>query len=118
MQDCVDKFNRKYEGLATANIEFECHLPPFEKAEDDFIPELHTKVCNKLGIQNEVSSFHAGAETHIYCQHTNSSGEKFSPFLLGLADIYNMHSAEERVDYTTLLKGYDIIREFFIEFNK
>lgn len=117
MRKCVDEFNKKYDGLAKAEITFEVHLPPFEKADDDSIPELHTKVCNRLGIQNEVSSFHAGAETHIYAHNKNSKGETFMPFLLGLADVFNMHSANEKVDYTTLIKGYSIIKELFIEFN-
>ena len=118
MKSCVDNFNKKYDGLAVAEIEFEVHLPPFERADDDSIPELHTKVCDMLGIKNEVSSFHAGAETHIYAHQKNSKGETFMPFLLGLADVYNMHSANEKVDYKTLLKGYSIIKELFIEFNK
>lgn len=117
MKSLVEKFNKKYEGLALAEIEFEIHLPPFEKADDDSIPELHTKVCERLGIQNEVSSFHAGAETHIYAHQKNSKGQTFMPFLLGLADVYNMHSANEKVDYKTMLKGYDIIENLFIEFN-
>lgn len=117
MKKCVDDFNKKYDGLAKAEITFEVHLPPFEKADDDSIPELHTKVCKKLGIQNEVSSFHAGAETHIYAHQKNSKGETFMPFLLGLADVFNMHSANEKVDYKTLLKGYEIIKELFKEFN-
>ena len=117
MKKCVDDFNKKDDGLAKAEITFEVHLPPFEKADDDSIPELHTKVCKKLGIQNEVSSFHAGAETHIYAHKKNSKGETFMPFLLGLADVFNMHSANEKVDYKTLLKGYEIIKELFKEFN-
>ena len=40
------------------------------------------------------------------------------PVLLGLADVYNMHSAEEKVDYKTLLKGYEVIKNTFAEFNK
>lgn len=118
MTKCVEDFNKKYEGLAKAEITFAVHLPPFEKADDDLIPELHTKVCNRLGIQNEVSSFHAGAETHIYANNVNANGDKFKPFLLGLADVYNMHSANEKVNYKTLLSGYDIIFELFKEFNK
>lgn len=117
MSSLVEKFNKKYEGLAKAEIEFEIHLPPFEKADDDSIPELHTKVCERLGIQNEVSSFHAGAETHIYAHQKNAKGQTFMPFLLGLADVYNMHSANEKVDYKTMLKGYDIIENLFLEFN-
>ncbi|MBR3889155.1 M20/M25/M40 family metallo-hydrolase [bacterium] len=117
MSNLVDDFNKKYDGLASAEISFEVHLPPFEKADDDLIPNLHTKVCEKLGIQNEVSSFHAGAETHIYAHKQNSKGETFMPFLLGLADVYNMHSANEKVDYKTMLKGFEIIEQLFIEFN-
>ena len=117
MVSIVDKFNKKYEGLASAEIKFEIHLPPFVKVDDDRIEKVHTRACEKLCIKNEISSFHAGAETHIYANKNNKHGEKFRPFLLGLADIYNMHSAREKVDYKSLLKGYDIIRETFIEFN-
>ena len=117
MSSIIEKFNKKYDGLAKAEINFEIHLPPFVKVDDDRIEKVHTRACEKLGIKNEISSFHAGAETHIYANKTNKQGEKFRPFLLGLADIYNMHSAREKVDYKSFLKGYDIIRETFIEFN-
>ena len=82
MKNCVDNFNQKYKNLAAAEIKFEVHLPPFEKADDNSIPELHTKVCQRLGIQNEVSSFHAGAETHIYAHNKNSKGETCMPSYL------------------------------------
>ncbi len=118
MVSIVEKFNKKYEGLAEANIEFEVHLLPFEKADDDRIEIAHTKACDTVGIKNDISSFHAGAETHIYCHNKNSKGETFMPVLLGLADVYNMHSASEKVDYKTLLKGYEVIKNTFIEFNK
>ena len=118
MASIVAKFNAKYEGLAKAEIEFEMHLPPFEKAEDDRIEKVHTEACRRAGIKNDISSFHAGAETHIYCQHKNSKGETFMPMLLGLADVYNMHSANERVDYKSLLKGYEVIKNTFIVFNE
>ena len=118
MASIVAKFNSKYEGLAEATIEFEEHLPPFERAEDDRIERVHTEACRRAGIKNDISSFHAGAETHIYCQHKNSKGETFMPMLLGLADVYNMHSANEKVDYKSLLKGYEVIRNTFIIFNE
>ena len=47
----------------------------------------------------------------------NAKGETFMPSLLGLADVYNMHSAAEKVDYKTLIKGYEVIRNTFEEFN-
>lgn len=118
MVSIVEEFNKQYAGLAEAEIEFEVHLLPFEQADDDRIQKVHTQACEKIGVKNEISSFHAGAETHIYCHNKNSKGETFLPSLLGLADIYNMHSSEERVDYNTILKGYDIIKNVFIEYNK
>ena len=117
MQSIVDKFNEKYEGLAEANIEFEVHLLAFEKADDDRIEIAHTKACERAGIKNDISSFHAGAETHIYCHNKNAKGEIFMPSLLGLADVYNMHSASEKVDYKTLIKGFEVIKNTFEEFN-
>lgn len=118
MSSIVNDFNKEYEGLAVAEINFEVHLLPFEQADDDRIEKAHTKACERAGIRNEISSFHAAAETHIYCHNKNSKGETFMPSLLGLADVYNMHSAEEKVDYKTLLKGYEVIKNTFEEFNK
>ena len=117
MTSIVDKFNKKYEGLAIAEIEFEVHLLPFEKADDDRIEIAHTEACKRAGIENKIESFHAGAETHIYCHNKNANGKTFMPSLLGLADVYNMHSAEEKVDYKTLLKGYEVIKNTFLVFN-
>ena len=118
MQSLVDDFNTQYKGLAEAQIEFEVHLLPFEQADDDRIQRAHTEACARIGVENEISSFHAGAETHIYCHNKNINGEKFMPSLLGLADIYNMHSAEEKVDYATILKGYEIVKNTFLVFNE
>ena len=118
MVDCINRFNEKYQGLASAEIEFSIHLLPFEKSGDDLIPQVHTEASQLAGIKNSVESFHAGAETHIYAHNVNKNGEKFIPFLVGSADVYNMHSAEERVDYHTLIKGFEVLENFFNVFNK
>lgn len=118
IEEKVADFNQKYYGLAKAEIIFSMHLPPFEKTQDTLIEKLHASVCQKLNITPDVTSFHAGAETHIYAQNTNAKGEKFLPFLLGLADIYNMHSNSEKVNYKSLLKGYELLKLSFIEFNQ
>lgn len=118
MVSIIDNFNKKYEGLAQAEIEFEIHLLPFERVEDDRVEKAFAQGAKNAEVDFEISSFHAGAETHIYCQKQNNKGETFAPFLLGLADIYNMHSAEERVDYNTILKGYEILKNTFVEFNR
>lgn len=117
MKSLVDEFNSKYAGLAEAEIKFETHLKPFEKADDDRVENVYRRACEKAGVNYEISSFHAGAETHIYCHNKNADGVTFMPFLLGLADVFNMHSASEMVDYKTMLKGYEVLKDTFIEFN-
>mgnify|MGYP004663516105 CR=1 FL=1 len=93
-------------------------MPAFEKSDDTYIPEVFKRAAEELGVKYEINSFHAGAETHIYCQHKNAKGETFIPFLMGLADLYNMHSADEKMDYKSFLKGYKLLSQFFFEFNK
>lgn len=118
MQVIVDAFNKKHEGIATATIVFTEKMPMFEKNDDEYLPILFETVSRKLGIEPEISSFHAGAETHIYANRTNGKGEKFSPYLLGLATVCNMHSAREYVDYKTMIKGQELLTELFEAHNK
>ena len=118
MQDCVDSFNREYEGIATATIKFTEKMPMFEKNEDEYMPILFETVAKQLGIEPEISSFHAGAETHIYANKTNANGEKFSPYLIGLATVCNMHSSSEYVDYKTMIKGQELLQKLFEAHNK
>lgn len=113
----VYEFNHEYSGVAEAKITFEEHLPPFEKVDDEYIPILFETAAKKVGVKPEISSFHAGAETHIYTNKTNSKGEKFTPYLVGLATVCNMHSKEEYLDYKTILKGHELLVEFFRAYN-
>ena len=117
IEKIVAKFNKKYNGLAQAKVEFQEHLKPFEKVDDNRIIEVAQKASKITKVDIDVSSFHAGAETHVYSHEKNSQGKPFKPYLVGVADIYNMHSAEEKVDYDTIIKGYKILKNTFIEFN-
>lgn len=114
----VDKFNEKYNGLAIATMEFSEHLPPFEKSDDDTLVKMAQEAGKNLGYDVEISTFHAGAETHIYANNKNKFGIQLKPVLVGLADIYNMHSNDEQIDYVSYLKGYELLKEFFKVFNK
>ena len=118
MQETVDAFNKKYEGIATATIVFTEKMPMFEKNQDEYMPILFETVARKVGLEPEISSFHAGAETHIYANRQNAKGETFSPYLIGLATVCNMHSANEYVDYKTMLKGQELLRALFEAYNK
>ena len=113
----INDFNNEYAGVAKAKIEFEEHLPPFEKNDDDYIPILFEAATRKVGVEPEISSFHAGAETHIYANNVNAQGEAFSPYLAGLADVCSMHSVEENVDYKSIIKGQELLLEFFKSYN-
>ena len=117
MKDIVEHFNKEHEGIATAEIVFTEKMPMFEKNEDEYLPILFETVAKKVGIEPEISTFHAGAETHIYANKTNAKGEKFSPYLVGLATVCNMHSAREYVDYKTMLKGQELLDALFRAYN-
>lgn len=113
----VDEFNIKNKEIAKASIEFEEHLPPFEKVDDDYIPILFEAAAKKVGVTPDITSFHAGAETHIYANEENANNDKFVPYLIGLATVCNMHSKNEYLDYKTLLKGHELLQELFKAFN-
>ena len=117
MKSTVEKFQNEHIDLAKVSIKFEEHLPPFEKVNDKYIPKIFEKAAERVGIIPDITTFHAGAETHIYANQTNSKGEKFIPYLVGLATVCNMHTKEEFVDYTTLLKGHKLLSEIFKEIN-
>ncbi|MBQ9245212.1 M20/M25/M40 family metallo-hydrolase [bacterium] len=118
IKSIVDKYNKKYEGLAIFTMESSEHLPPFEKSDDETLIEVSKEAGAKLNLPLDISSFHAGAETHIYANNTNKHGKQLKPVLIGLADVYNMHSADEQMNYKTYLKGYEFLKEIFIVFNK
>ena len=117
IKEIVEKFNKKYEGLAVATMESSEHLPPFEKSDDDTLVKMAEEAGKNLGYDVEISTFHAGAETHIYANNKNKFGVQLKPVLVGLADIYNMHSVEEQIDYISYLNGYELLKEFFRVFN-
>ena len=113
----VEKFNKKYDGLANAEFIAKSKMKAFEKSGDETIQKIGLEAGKKVGIEVEVSSFHAGAETHIYAHKTNKDGKVFKPYLIGLANIYNMHSSDEKMDYASYLKGYEFLKELFLIFN-
>ncbi len=114
----VDKFNKKYKGLAKFEMTAREKTPKFAKNSDTTIPEIAKKVGKKMHLDVAVASFHAGAETHIYANEKNKHGKIFKPYLIGVATIKNMHSADEQMYYKTLIQGTDFIYNIFKEFNK
>ena len=117
-QKQIDKFNRKYGDLANAQLKIQVHMLPFEKSLNQEMSEIAKRVGKKINLNVKVQSFHAGAETHIYANKTNKFGEKFKPVLVGVANIESMHSPNERVEIESLYKGYEFVKEIFLEYNK
>ena len=118
IQNIINQFNEKYKGLAEAKMNVECHLPIFEKADNEKAIQNAKNAAKNSDIELNVRGFHAGAETHIYANKFNKNNVKFRPVLVGIADIYNMHSSDEKIDVETYKKGYNFIMNFFIEYNK
>ncbi len=117
IKEIINNFNNKYNGLAVADIQTTEHMPAFEKSDDETIINTAKIAGKNLNLNLDISSFHAGAETHIYANNTNKYGKTFKPALIGLADVYNMHSANEQINYISYLKGYEFLKEFFKVFN-
>ena len=114
----IDKFNKKYKELANAKMTVKTHLLPFEKSPNQKMAQIAKVAAQKINIPIKIQSFHAGAETHIYANKENKYGEKFKPVLVGVANIYSMHSINEKMEIESLKKGYEFIKEIFLEYNK
>ena len=117
MRSTVEEFGKTYSDLVTVSVKFEEHVPPFEKVNDEYIPILFETAAKKTGVEPDITSFHAAAETHIYANETNSKGEQFVPYLVGLATVCNMHTRDEYLDYKSILKGHELLRAFFEGYN-
>lgn len=118
IKEYITEFNKKYENFAQATLDVAEHLKPFEKSNDNFIPQIATRAAEQLKIKHNIASFHAGAETHYYKYQKNASEKYFQPYLIGIADIYNMHSENEMVNIKSLETGFKFLKNIFYIFNQ
>jgi len=106
ISNIIDKISKKYENNIKINYIFESHLPPFVKVCDDKFLDIIITAAKKNGMNPTPTSFHAGAETHVLQnEKLNKDGKHFKPLLLGIANILNMHSYDEKLDYKSLITG-------------
>lgn len=117
-QKQIDKFNKKYGEYAHAELKVKVHMLPFEKSPNQKMAQIAKIAGKNIGVDVKVQSFHAGAETHIYANKLNKNNVKFKPVLVGVANIYSMHSPNEKVEIESLKKGFEFVKEIFIEYNK
>lgn len=114
----VADFNARYAGKVVFSADFQEHMLPFEDARDPKMPDLFAKAAAQCGVKAHIASFHAGAETHIYSHKQNAFGRTFKPYLMGAANIYNMHSPNERVEIASMEKGFELLETLFEKFNQ
>ena len=108
----LDEIIKKYGNKIKIEYKFETHLKPFVKDDNEEFLNKILVAAQKEGMNSKPTSFHAGAETHVLQnEKLNADGKKFKPMLLGIADIFNMHSPDEQVDWASLIKGRNWIIE-------
>lgn len=117
IKNIVSKAQQKYENLAEILVTFTEKMPPFEEAADKTLVNVGKKAGENLGIKMNITSFHAGAETHLYANKKNKKGILFKPVLMGAGNVYNMHSAKEYVEKDSMEESFKLLQEIFKLFN-
>lgn len=112
IKNAVDALNAKYSGLIRIEFDVKHHLLPFVRNEDTYLSDVIVKAAERCGIYCTPSSFHAGAETHVLAnEKKNYYGELFNPVIIGVADLENIHSADEKIDWQSFLRGRKWLEE-------
>lgn len=118
IKSIIEEINAKYNRLINVELEIEPHLSPFVKSNDEFLTNKIIQAAQKLGINSTPASFHAGAETHVLAnEKKNATSEAFVPVILGLADLQNIHSSREQLDWQSFLRGRQWLEQVVVEFS-
>ena len=119
IKEHIAQLNKKYSGLIKIDIEVKNHLLPFEKSKDEFLSATVIEAGKNIGMEIKPVTFHAGAETHVLANNKkNSKGESFIPVIVGLANMANIHSVEEKVEWKSYLEGRKLLENIVTTFAK
>lgn len=119
IKNIVQELNKKYNDFISIDLEIQPHLQPFVKSENQFLPNLIVNSAKNLCIESTPASFHAGAETHVLAnEKKNAKGEDFLPVIVGLANLENIHSSDEKIEWASFLKGRQWLEEIVVQFCK
>ncbi|HBG48698.1 MAG TPA: hypothetical protein DDW90_04200 [Cyanobacteria bacterium UBA9971] len=117
IKNLINKTNEKYSGLIKIDLEIYKHLKPFVKSEDALLTDIAIKAGEKQNLKVVPSSFHAGAETHVFAnEKKNASAEAFIPVIAGLANLENIHSSDEKIDWQSFLLGRQWLEDIISTF--
>lgn len=115
----VDTLVAKYERRIKIDLVVQKHLKPFIESDDKTLVNAVNTAALATNVTPKISSFHAGAETHVLSNDKlNAKKEKFLPLLVGIANIYNMHSSDEALDWKSLIQGREWLKEIVLGFAK
>lgn len=113
----INDLNKKYSGLIKIDIETKVHLKPFIKNKDESLSNIIVNAGKKYNLDCKPKSFHAGAETHVLAnEKKNACNESFIPVIIGIANLENIHSANEKIDWKSFLTGKKWLKDIIINF--
>jgi di/tripeptidase len=117
IKNIVDKTAEKYKGLINIELEIKQHLKPLIRSSDTFLTDTIIKAGKNTNLDVKPGCFHAGAETHIFGnEKKNKNGELFVPVIIGLANLENIHSSDEKIDWQSYLTGRKWLEEIITSF--
>lgn len=119
IKQTVSETNKKYSGKIDITMTVEQHLKPFVKSEDSFLCDVIQKAGELTKISCPPGSFHAGAETHVLAnEKLNAKNEKFIPVIIGVANLENIHSSDEKIDWESFINGRKWLEDIIVTFAK
>ena len=89
------------------DMEVSENVKPFRNNADNPLSKAIIKAGEKDHLKCTPSSLQCCLlETHVYAnEKKNSKNEYFSPILIGIADLENIHSSDEKLDWNSYLVG-------------
>jgi acetylornithine deacetylase/succinyl-diaminopimelate desuccinylase-like protein len=119
LKTVAKEINDKNRGFINIDLKIQKHLMPFVKSDDDFLSQIIIESAQDCSIECSPSSFHAGAETHVLSnEKLNAQGQKFKPVIVGLANLKNIHSSDEKLDWKSFILGRALLEKIITNFAK
>ncbi len=114
--DKVEEVNNKYQNKIKIIAEKKPHLPAFVNKSNNILSQAIIQSSKDHNLPTEPASIHAGTEAHVLANCQNKYGETFNPIIIGVADLENIHSSDEQLDWQSFLVGKKWLNDIIINF--
>ncbi len=114
--DKIEEINKKYKNKIKIVAEKKSHLPAFVNNTDNILSKVIVESSKAHNLPAEPASIHAGTEAHVLANCQNKYGETFNPIIIGVADLENIHSSDEQLDWQSFLAGKKWLSDIIINF--